>query len=616
MSSPLPPAAPPPDRVRRLFDRLLFGSGASRRYTLDAPVRPDVWHGYAVAPTDQLDLLLAPARDVRPGELFTAVHAAVGRDADVSYNTSVVAARLTFEEFVRVVIPLTSWHDALRDDTTESLLSVLSDPRHDDSWLRQRARRRLEDDAPNADGATDPPEHVQWLIRLLLAVLALHEGDTANLENEDEFIASLPAFSERLASIARDSLDAHKRMIWSVTRNRPATAADARSSQAIKADAARRVFHLSCRSLTWAVLDSGVDARHPALQARGGNGDLPPLDQWPTASRVVATYDFTLIRDLTGPVAERAAREPLLQLRLENDRGALEDLRANLISGRTVDWALFEPFLRVPHDAGYAAPANGHGTHVAGVLAGDWRSGDPGNPSMEDILGVCPDLQLYDIRVLDADGEGDEFTVMAALQFIRHLNSRADAPVVHGANLSLSIPHDVSNYACGRTPVCEEAERLVANGVVVVAAAGNGGYGDPAGDHEGYRSISITDPGNAERVITVGSTHRYRPHTYGVSYFSSRGPTGDGRAKPDLVAPGEKIYGPAPDGAVRTLDGTSLAAPHVSGAAALLMARHRELVGQPDRVKQILCDTATDLGRERYFQGAGMVDALRALQAV
>ena len=117
-------------------------------------------------------------------------------------------------------------------------------------------------------------------------------------------------------------------------------------------------------------------------------------------------------------------------------------------------------------------------------------------------------------------------------------------------------------------------------------------------------------------VITVGATHRYRPHTYGVSYFSSRGPTGDGRSKPDLVAPGEKITAPVPEGAFGLKDGTSMAAPHVSGAAALLMARHNELVGRPARLKQILCTTATDLGRERYFQGAGMLDVLRALQSV
>ena len=59
-----------------------------------------------------------------------------------------------------------------------------------------------------------------------------------------------------------------------------------------------------------------------------------------------------------------------------------------------------------------------------------------------------------------------------------------------------------------------------------------------------------------------------------------------------------------------------MAAPHVSGAAAMLMARYSELIGHPRRVKQILCDSATDLGRERSFQGRGMLDVLRAFQSV
>jgi Subtilase family len=238
--------------------------------------------------------------------------------------------------------------------------------------------------------------------------------------------------------------------------------------------------------------------------------------------------------------------------------------------------------------------------------------------------GMCPDIQLYDFRVLGKEIEDWEFAIIAALQFIRYLNDRHSFITIHGVNLSLSIPHDIRNFACGRTPICNECERLIESGVVVVTAAGNHGYKSyetKEGSYESYAAFSVTDPGNADSVITVGATHRFWPHTYGVSFFSSRGPTGDGRLKPDLVAPGEKIRGPVPGnstpgGEWADLDGTSMAAPHVSGAAAMLMARYSEFVGQPRRIKRILCDNATDLGRERSFQGHGMLDVLRAFQSV
>jgi hypothetical protein len=232
---------------------------------------------------------------------------------------------------------------------------------------------------------------------------------------------------------------------------------------------------------------------------------------------------------------------------------------------------------------------------------------------------LCRDIQLYDFRVLAKTTEDTEFAVIAALQYIRYVNERHSYITIHGANLSLSIPHNVRNYACGRTPVCNECQRLVESGVVVVAAAGNRGYQrfeTKEGLFENYAAFSITDPGNADDVITVGATQGNWPHTYGVSFFSSRGPTGDGRLKPDLVAPGERIEAPIPGGESGAESGTSMAAPHVSGAAAMLMARYAELIGNPRRLKRVLCESATDLGRERSFQGHGMLDVLRAFQSI
>lgn len=301
---------------------------------------------------------------------------------------------------------------------------------------------------------------------------------------------------------------------------------------------------------------------------------------------------------------------------------ALTKLAENARSKGPVHWELVEDFVEISPGT---KPQTNHGTHVAGILgaskaaAAKFAESNNEMPPANVADGMCPDILLFDLRVLARDISETEFAIIAALQFIRYLNDRDSLLTIHGANLSLSIPHDVRNFACGRTPICDECERLVASGVVVVAAAGNHGYKSfqtADGSYDSYAAFSITDPGNAENVLTVGATHRFWPHTYGVSFFSSRGPTGDGRLKPDLVAPGERIKSTFPDNNWGDLDGTSMAAPHVSGAAAMLLARYSELVGQPMRVKKILCDSATDLGRERSFQGRGMLDVLRSFQSI
>jgi subtilisin family serine protease len=363
-----------------------------------------------------------------------------------------------------------------------------------------------------------------------------------------------------------------------------------RSRQTVKADAAETVFGVDCRNIGWAVVDSGIDANHPAF-AEWDASTNPPT-QWP--GRVVRAFD-------------------------------LVQARATLSADRTdnglIDWTKALPFLemRIPAQSPvtgslapiqpYQAPVHSHGTHVAGVLGGHWPA--------RGLRGMCPTIRLYDFRVLDGNGQGDEFAIVMALQAIRHINEQAGRLAIAGVNLSLSVPHDVATHSCGWTPVCIECDRLVRSGVIIVTAAGNTGFtGGIRTTGADYHTVSISDPGNTDSVLTVGSTHRSDPHRHGVSYFSSRGPTADGRLKPDLLAPGEDIDGPVPGNGISAMHGTSQAAAHVSGSAAMLIARHRELLGRPDRVKHILCSTATDLGREKSFQGHGLVDVLRAMQSV
>jgi hypothetical protein len=261
---------------------------------------------------------------------------------------------------------------------------------------------------------------------------------------------------------------------------------------------------------------------------------------------------------------------------------------------------------------------NGHGTHVAGIIAS--RS--------EKYPGIAPGARLYDFKVLNANGNGTEFAVIQAMAEIRKINDETGKIVIHGANISLGSSPEVGSYGIGSSPVCQEANRLFNSGVLVCVAAGNDGYKILAAFRTSteieysrtFMDLSICDPGNAENVITVGSVHKEYPHTYGISFFSAKGPTGDGRYKPDVVAPGEKIksLGLPEKGKMEGVEmsGTSMATPHVSGALALFLCANKEFAGQPQKVKEILLQNCTDLKRDRYFQGAGMIDILRTIEAV
>lgn len=425
------------------------------------------------------------------------------------------------------------------------------------------------------------------------------------------------------------------RVIYKLWPDFPVKSQTDRSVGTVKADAAMRAFNAAGAGIVWAVIDSGVDAAHPHF----GNPDQPARHLLLHPDVVDLHRCFANIRLEDGQVVRATAPPGSPDENIDQDRRALLEQHRKL--------ALSDEY--------------GHGTHVAGIITGQAPAQglqalerqytlDPDGNKLKESYGVrsvdaehtprgvAPLCKIISLRILDDDGEGRASQVISALEYIREkINDNPKLMRVHGVNLSVGYEFDAEMFAAGQSPLCTEVDRLVQSGVVVVAAAGNTGYGTVAAS-AGASNIglasSINDPGNAAGAITVGSTHRDSPHTYGISYFSSKGPTGDGRLKPDLVAPGERITSCATGkklgkavaqlrgdkGELRAYyvddSGTSMAAPHVSGAIAAFLSVRREFIGKPLAVKQIMTDSATDLHRERYFQGNGLIDLMRALQSV
>jgi serine protease AprX len=618
-----------PKSSRELVDLILLGPTGDRRQLQDSPILGDVWIKYATNPRKKWDLLISPEKKFAAGAVAATIAQAVrklrskvdpeGKDsAEVACLQALIAAKLTFRELLQVVVPMTVWW---KDRNIQEQLANTSPMEK----LRETipAVRKCINLQEDEDPDTSPLRYFSKLgaldryVALAGVILWASKhgkspqgiaGDLEELKDPGQVVTELERLAEEIRRVR--AVDREEASVWLVSLNRRAMAALEKSVQAVKGDAARTLFKVKCDEIAWAVLDSGIAADHPAFRLSDDSSE----------HRIVKAYDFSHIRAIVSldnldlPEDQLAERVGSLQtLRGKQRKIAVEKLRElaeDARNDRPIHWELVEDFITIDPKT---RPESSHGTHVAGILGG--RADRERKHVPAD--GMCPDIKLYDFRILSNDWSSTEFAIIAALQFIRHLNERSGFMVIHGANLSLSIPHDVRNYACGSTPICNECERLVANGVVVVAAAGNFGYQSfetKEGRYDSYAAFSITDPGNADGVITVGATHRFWPHTYGVSFFSSRGPTGDGRLKPDLVAPGERIRSALIDQGWGELDGTSMAAPHVSGAAAMLMARYSELIGQPRRIKKTLCESATDLGRERTFQGHGMLDVLRAFQ--
>lgn len=641
---PIPPA---------LVEHILLGPADDRRVLQDSPILADVWLAYAADPASLQDLLITPHMEATSATVASQISEGLKRiersddrekRAKVAYLQGIVAAKLYFDEVLRILVPMTQWWTQggnasrlAQEDHPEAIKSRIKELLHPASFVDKRAQLRSAKN-PTVENFSALDRYIA-LAGLILWVGGLPRPVDKRLqpikveEVFQKFASSTDEIFDGLIKLylnvvadgkaPRDEAgggetpedqNASSQAIFQISLNRHASPALEKSVSSVKADAAHTLFNVKCDKIVWAVIDSGIDGGHDAFITS-------EEDTQSRKSRVRKTFDFTNIREIISSdndEIEDARLEELLSeagvcLGLREAREGLKIIANDASRKRPIDWDVVEELISASE---LRIPVSAHGTHVAGIIGAD-QNGN-GKKSLY-AGGMCPDIRLYDFRVLAKTVEDTEFAVIAALQYIRYVNERHNFITIHGANLSLSIPHNVRNFACGRTPVCNECERLVNSGVVVVAAAGNRGYQNfetKDGSFESYAAFSITDPGNADGVITVGATHGNWPHTYGVSFFSSRGPTGDGRLKPDLVAPGERIQSTVLNKDWGPESGTSMATPHVSGAAAMLLARYSELIGQPRRVKSILCENATDLGRERSFQGHGMLDVLRAFQSI
>ncbi|MEO5903743.1 MAG: S8 family peptidase [Gemmatimonadaceae bacterium] len=469
---------------------------------------------------------------------------------------------------IREIVDTSLFQPVARFKMAKDVVRALADG---GSGERHRILVQLEDYAMNAmtrDAA----------LQLIYGALGADKDETILQQLEPEELQRYVALNltrqeaETLSSMAHGDKKFPVARIW---KNSAKWAYIDRSIHTTQAFPAHNSYQAAGQGVTWAVLDSGIHLTHPHF----ANGTIAKV------------YDCT-------SSDQRRVRQGLRELD--------------------------------PHDANDAKAARdrfGHGAHVAGIIAGRHTPRDSeGNDRL--MCGMAPEATLFIYKVLDDNGSGEDSWIIKAIDHIFDTNERAGHVVIHGVNLSLGGEFDVETFNCGHTPLCVELRRLWRQGVVVVLAAGNEGFAKlNTADGENVQAnmgMSLGDPANLDEAIVVGSVHKDSPHTYGPSFFSSRGPTADGRMKPDCVAPGERIFSVRNDAPTvgpnatfeqlyTEMSGTSMAAPHVSGLIAAFLSKRREFIGRPDDMKEILISNCTDLRRQRQMQGAGMPNLVKML---
>ncbi len=246
----------------------------------------------------------------------------------------------------------------------------------------------------------------------------------------------------------------------------------------------------------------------------------------------------------------------------------------------------------------------GHGTHVAGIIAADGE-----------VEGIAPGAQLIAIKSLDKCG-ADSSWILKGIEYA--IDPNGDGDYSDRADI---ISMSLGGRGDETSPLSVAVENAVKSGSFAVVAAGNSGKFSPVGS-----------PGAAPSALTVGASCRKEDCKSPVADFSSRGPTWRGNLKPDIIAPGVKICSSVPSDSEMYLSrksekcgsahvvasGTSMAAPVVSGASALIMQKFRmehSRKPSPEELKALLIEYSQDLNEKLIAQGSGELDVLRSSSA-
>ncbi|HEX2232311.1 MAG TPA: S8 family peptidase [Thermoleophilaceae bacterium] len=273
---------------------------------------------------------------------------------------------------------------------------------------------------------------------------------------------------------------------------------------------------------------------------------------------------------------------------------------ADLDGGKILGWRDFVNDSPTPYDD------EGHGTHVAATIAGE-GGGDPV------LRGVAPGAGLVGVKVLDENAEGFTSDVVAGIDWVVQ---NKDTYGIEALNISLGAYDPEDGCRDGSSADSLAVNAAHGAGLVVSVAAGNDGPG----------TCTVGSPGDAKDALTVGAMADLGSNGFYQADFSSRGPTADGRVKPDVTAPGVDIESAlaGTSGSYAAMSGTSMAAPFVTGVALLMIDANSAFTN--DDVKDAVRSTAVDWGRggnntvagtsgPDIDYGAGRLDAYAALAA-